>query len=133
MKIGIALSGGGYRAAAFHIGVLARLAKSKLLEQFSFISTVSGGSMAIGLVYQNNGFQWPTSDKYLNDFVPFAYKTLTTANLQRNVLRDILIWPFRLFASRANLISKRMREEMGIVINVNQLPMGNPGTEDSAP
>ncbi len=132
MKIGIALSGGGYRAAAFHIGVLARLAKSELLEHFSFISTVSGGSMAIGLVYQNNGFKWPSSTKYLKDFVPFAYKTLTSANLQRNVVGDIFKWPFRLFSSRANLISRRMRNEMGINISVNQLPKGNTGTEDLA-
>ena len=130
MKIGIALSGGGYRAATFHIGILARLAKEGLLEHFSFISTVSGGTIAIGLVYQNNGFQWPTSDKYVDDFVPSAYRTLTTADLQRKVILDVIKWPFRLFTSRANLISKRLRDEMGININVNQLPVGNPGAED---
>ena len=50
-KIGIALSGGGVRATVFHLGVLARLAEDSLLESISFISSVSGGSLAAGLVY----------------------------------------------------------------------------------
>lgn len=48
--IGLALSGGGYRASLFHLGVLARLADEGLLRQVSVISTVSGGSI-IGACY----------------------------------------------------------------------------------
>jgi predicted acylesterase/phospholipase RssA len=44
-KIGLALSGGGFRAALFHIGVLARLAECDLLRQIEFFSCVSGGSI----------------------------------------------------------------------------------------
>ena len=43
-RIGLALSGGGVRAATFHMGVLRRLAAEALLERISIISTVSGGS-----------------------------------------------------------------------------------------
>lgn len=49
-KLGIALSGGGFRAALFHVGVLARLAEQDLLRFVSVISTVSGGSI-IGAFY----------------------------------------------------------------------------------
>jgi len=49
-KLGIALSGGGFRAALFHIGVLARLAELDLLCRLEVISTVSGGSI-IGTYY----------------------------------------------------------------------------------
>jgi NTE family protein len=49
-KLGLALSGGGFRAALFHIGVLARLAERDLLRQISVISTVSGGAI-IGAFY----------------------------------------------------------------------------------
>jgi NTE family protein len=49
-KLGIALSGGGFRAALFHVGVLARLAECDLLRHASLISTVSGGSI-IGAFY----------------------------------------------------------------------------------
>jgi predicted acylesterase/phospholipase RssA len=44
-KIGLALSGGGFRASLFHIGVLARLAELDLLRRVEVLSCVSGGSM----------------------------------------------------------------------------------------
>ena len=44
-KIGLALSGGGFRAALFHIGVLARLAECDLLRRIEYLSCVSGGSI----------------------------------------------------------------------------------------
>ncbi len=49
-KIGLALSGGGFRAALFHIGVLAKLAELDLLRHVEVISCVSGGSI-IGAFY----------------------------------------------------------------------------------
>jgi len=44
-KLGLALSGGGFRASLFHIGVLAYLADCDLLRKVEVISTVSGGSI----------------------------------------------------------------------------------------
>jgi predicted acylesterase/phospholipase RssA len=44
-KIGLALSGGGFRAALFHVGVLARLAELDVLRGVEVISCVSGGSI----------------------------------------------------------------------------------------
>ena len=49
-KIGIGLSGGGYRASLFHIGVLARLAELDVLRHVEVLSCVSGGSV-IGAHY----------------------------------------------------------------------------------
>lgn len=49
-KIGLALSGGGFRASLFHIGVLARLAEMDILKHVHVLSTVSGGSI-IGAYY----------------------------------------------------------------------------------
>jgi len=49
-KLGLALSGGGFRAALYHIGVLAQLADRGLLKHIEVISTVSGGSI-IGAMY----------------------------------------------------------------------------------
>jgi predicted acylesterase/phospholipase RssA len=42
---GLALSGGGFRAALFHIGVLARLAEMDVLRHVQVISCVSGGAV----------------------------------------------------------------------------------------
>ncbi|HEV2666748.1 MAG TPA: tetratricopeptide repeat-containing protein, partial [Blastocatellia bacterium] len=49
-KIGLALSGGGFRAAFYHIGVLAKLAELDLLRKIEALSCVSGGSI-IGAHY----------------------------------------------------------------------------------
>jgi len=46
--IGLGLSGGGIRAAAFHLGILQALARAKLLERVDFMSAVSGGSYIAG-------------------------------------------------------------------------------------
>lgn len=50
-KLGLALSGGGFRASLFHIGVLAQLADLGLLRRIEAISTVSGGSIVGALYY----------------------------------------------------------------------------------
>lgn len=44
-KVGLALSGGGFRASFFHLGVLARLAEMDVLRNVEVLSTVSGGSI----------------------------------------------------------------------------------------
>ncbi|TCA23616.1 patatin-like phospholipase family protein [Rhizobium leguminosarum bv. viciae] len=48
--IGIAASGGGFRATLFHAGAFLRLAELRLLQQAKRISSVSGGSIATGLL-----------------------------------------------------------------------------------
>jgi len=45
-RVGLALSGGGFRAAAFHLGVFRRLRELGLLWKLDVISCVSGGSIA---------------------------------------------------------------------------------------
>ncbi len=49
-KLGLAFSGGGFRASFYHIGVLAQMAEHGLLRHVEVISTVSGGSI-IGALY----------------------------------------------------------------------------------
>ena len=45
-RVGLALSGGGLRAAFFHVGVMARLAETDHLRRLDLVSCVSGGSIA---------------------------------------------------------------------------------------
>ena len=48
--IGMALSGGGYRAAGFHLGALEMLGRLQLLDRVKGLSTVSGGTI-LGAYY----------------------------------------------------------------------------------
>jgi predicted acylesterase/phospholipase RssA len=43
--IGLALSGGGFRASLFHLGVIRRLEELGIMENVSVVSAVSGGSI----------------------------------------------------------------------------------------
>jgi NTE family protein len=51
--IGIALSGGGFRATLFHIGALWRLIELEILPKVDRISSVSGGSIVSGVLAAN--------------------------------------------------------------------------------
>src|SRR5262245_58716265 len=46
----LCLSGGGFRAALFHLGALRRLNELGVLSQITTVSSVSGGSVANGLL-----------------------------------------------------------------------------------
>ena len=54
-EIGIAFSGGGYRAMLFHAGAVIRLFETGLLQQAGRISSVSGGSITSAKL----GLEWP--------------------------------------------------------------------------
>lgn len=55
-KLGLALSGGGYRAAVYHIGTFRALKKMGLLKKLNVISSNSGGSITAGAysLYHND-------------------------------------------------------------------------------
>jgi len=64
----VALSGGGFRAAAFGLGVLIYLAQSGLNKRTATISSVSGGSITNGYVASRCDF----GDVAEEDFWPIA-------------------------------------------------------------
>ena len=81
-RLGLALSGGGYRAAAFHLGVLRKLNAIKLLDKMDVISCISGGSI-IGAYYVLNKHNF---DDFESSF---------TQNLQKSCVRRIILnWRF---------------------------------------
>ena len=61
-KIGLALSGGGSRAIAFHLGCLRALDELGILERVKVISTVSGGSV-IGALLAANSDPFPAFEE----------------------------------------------------------------------
>ena len=52
--VGLCLSGGGYRAAVFHLGSLIRLNEAGLLPRLRTVSSVSGGSIVAAFL----GLRW---------------------------------------------------------------------------
>lgn len=121
-QIGLALSGGGVRATTFHLGVLARLAEDGLLESVTFISSVSGGSLAAGLVFQANDGDWPSSDEYRRAVLPTLRETLTTATVQWSFAWRSLALPWRLLRGRAYVLARVLESQWGISGSLDKLP-----------
>ena len=66
--IGLAVSGGGYRAMLFHLGAFLRLYEVGLLQRLDRISSVSGGSITAAKI----ALEWPrlkTRDDFLEHVV----------------------------------------------------------------
>jgi integrative and conjugative element protein (TIGR02256 family) len=94
-RIGLALSGGGSRAAAFHLGCLRALEDLGLLSEIQVMSAVSGGSVIAGMyAYSDDSF--PAFDERVTE--------LLRRGLHRPTLRE---------AIRPGLLAKTARTAMG--------------------
>jgi NTE family protein len=122
MRIGVSLSGGGFRATVFHLGVLARLAEEGRLEDVAVLSTVSGGSLCVGLVYAHSDFGWPSSREYLDQVLPKARDLLTSQDLQLGMIGRVLRVPTRIFDTRADDLSLLLQERWGVTASLDALP-----------
>ncbi|MDA1050874.1 MAG: patatin-like phospholipase family protein, partial [Planctomycetota bacterium] len=67
-SIALALSGGGYRAAAFHLGTLRSLHEAGLLESVDVLSTVSGGTI-VGASYALSQVRHDSFERFYDDFL----------------------------------------------------------------
>lgn len=122
--IGLVLSGGGVRAMAFHLGVMKLLAERGLLEAVSRVSTVSGGSLLVGLVLQGNGLRWPSSGGFLCSVYPTIRSKLCERSLQWGALRQLgAVGNLRFLLSRANLLALALKHEWGISARLIDLPV----------
>lgn len=121
--IALALSGGGIRAMVFHLGVMKHLAERGLLEAVERISTVSGGSLLIGLLLQQNGLRWPSSEQFLSHSLPTLRNSLCTRSLQWGAARQLLNpMNWRFILSRANLLALALRNEWHVHGSLADLP-----------
>ena len=122
MRVALALSGGGVRAAAFHCGVLQRLALDGLLESTTFVSTVSGGSLVVGLILCQNGHRWPRSEEFLDGVLQRVRARLTTATLQGSYAWRSVALPWRLARGRAHILAGQLEAQWGICGSMRDVP-----------
>lgn len=80
-RLALALSGGGVRAAVFHLGVLRCLADRGMLERVTLLSTVSGGSLVTAAIMSANELRWPGSAVYRESVFPTLRAVLTSRDL----------------------------------------------------
>lgn len=124
-RIGLALSGGGLRAAVFHLGVLRRLAVDRLLEDVSVVSTVSGGSLVTAAIVSQSGMNWPSSDDYLGSIYPELRRRLTSADLfsfKSIGWRGLIEFNLALLKCRAEVLATMLERVWGISGRLEDLP-----------
>ncbi|MGH9949044.1 MAG: patatin-like phospholipase family protein [Pyrinomonadaceae bacterium] len=87
-EIALTLSGGGYRAAAFHLGSLSMLHELGLLQDVTRLSTISGGTIT-GVKYVLELRRHPQLDfgKFERDLRDFYAKTNVTAKAVSGLLK----------------------------------------------
>jgi NTE family protein len=95
--VGLCLSGGGYRAMLFHTGALLRLNELGWLPKLSCVSSVSGGSIAAGVL----AHAWPRLEfsggvaKNFVDEVVTPLRTLAGIRLDIPVVLRGMVKPWR--------------------------------------
>lgn len=80
----LAFSGGGYRAAAFHLGTLKMLDKLGLLKSVRGLSTISGGTI-VGAAYVKSLVEGKPFGEFLDGFRSF----MTSTNVVKMALAKI--------------------------------------------
>jgi predicted acylesterase/phospholipase RssA len=85
--LGLTLSGGGFRATFFHLGVIRFLYEAKLLGHVTHICSVSGGSILAAHLVAN----W---EKYTGDDAHFHEAALEVASFARGDLRGNVVRPW---------------------------------------
>lgn len=99
-KIGLALSGGGFRASLYHLGVLARLAELDVLRQVEVVSCVSGGAI-VGAHYYlkvRHLLQTKSEDEITRDDYIILVRDMIeefVAGVQENVRMSVPLNPFK--------------------------------------
>jgi predicted acylesterase/phospholipase RssA len=97
-KIGLALSGGGFRASLYHLGLVRFLRDAGILSQVSHITSVSGGSvLAAHLVLNWERYNGSPSefDAAASEFLSFVRLDVRNRILRRFPLTIPLRWPLR--------------------------------------
>jgi NTE family protein len=127
-RIGLCLSGGGFRAALFGLGVLRYLAEADRLRDIVAVSAVSGGSIAAAVLAD----RWP--DLESRAFDPDAFEscviapfvdTLTTTNLRnRGVARWALTRPVPGQRRRGPALGATIAKHLLRTERVTELPSG---------
>lgn len=124
--IGLALSGGGFRAVLFHIGVILRLNDSGLVTKLKRVSSVSGGSITAGVLAVHwASLQFDGAGKILNlgqEFVQplreFCGHTVDTWSVISGALNP--------FKTAGEEVIDEYRKHLGLAVTLKSLSDSGP-------
>jgi NTE family protein len=120
--IALALSGGGFRAVLFHVGVLGRLNQLGVLKKVARISSVSGGSIASGLLavrwdmlrFDAKGVATNFDEEIISPLRAFCGMTIDVTSVIAGALNP--------FKSAGEEVAEAYREHLGMGVSLQALP-----------
>jgi NTE family protein len=122
-KLGLCLSGGGYRAMLFHLGALWRLNQLKMLRELNRVSSVSGGSITAATL----GLHWRDLD--WRDGVATNLESLVVDRVRGLAGETIDVWSvlegFLPFTSVGKRVADAYREHLFGSNTLQALPAGD--------
>ena len=124
---GLALSGGGYRAALFHLGSLWRLNEAGWLKRLAEVTSVTGGSITaacLGLCWNRLKFgENGVANNFVEEIVP-PIRNLCSKTIDVDSLLVGLIDPFR---RPIDYIAAHFRKELFGETTLQDLPLDDQG------
>lgn len=113
--LGLCLSGGGFRAALFHLGAVRRLNELGILTKLDTLSNVSGGSI-LGAYLADRIRPWPQSGTVLPDWeerLSGPFRKFTARNLRTGpILKRLLPWNWIRTSTGVEALAAAYRERL---------------------
>lgn len=112
---GLALSGGGYRASLFHLGVTRRLHELGVLQRTTRLSSVSGGSILAGFLAQRmleHDRQRLEFDDWERD-VSAPFRQIVRKDIRTGLFVRHLAWNWLVPGARARGLERALRKKLG--------------------
>jgi NTE family protein len=120
----LCLSGGGFRAALFHLGAVRRLNELGILSKLDTITSVSGGSILAGHLAQSIQ-PWPSSGQSFpgwDDRVAKPFRAFCSKNLRTWPLLQRYLFPWNWFRRGVEVEALASAYERILKIHFHQLP-----------
>lgn len=128
---GLALSGGGYRASLFHLGVTRRLHELGALQKITRLSSVSGGSILAGFLAHRmleRGATLLAFDDWETE-VSAPFRSMVRKDIRTGLFARHMAWNWIWPAPRARGLEKAFRKRIGARTLVELPKTGDGGIE----
>lgn len=125
--VGLCLSGGGFKAAMYHVGSLARLNELGALQKIARISSVSGGAIAAGLLaarWNTLNFKDGVATEFVDQVVTPLINMCLRANIDRIAICGGLLSPFERATDKTD---RAYNEWLYKNAHLDDLPKEEPG------
>lgn len=131
-RVALCLSGGGYRAALYHLGSMRRLNELKLLSCVDTISSVSGGSITAAILAESiasRNLTWPNSGEEIVEQQWDSFSETVKSFTRRNIRTSSVLarlnpynwgWPP---ASAESLANKYLRISQRKLVELPERPI----------